>query len=298
MKPLVHTIRLVALLLLGGVCTSCITPLKPRETVPSELVESSFLAEVTRYIYRWYADESDMVNVLSQKNMTFWVRRYEFPLDAGDKSQWAEMVIPDFGVSLKLKKAHYSIPELKTMVTNATFKIVTVGRIEKAPHFSAGYTRVAIATDTIKRDLFRTRHTVDFPDENMTRHLRMAVRNELLKTLHEQKGDLSTITWPQAIHVAPVSPVSNDIWVYWETYRLLIRYSSDMDFSNPALWNNEEMAVKIYTIADQVVVSFGEVPGSNAYLTRDQVGRILYNCIILGKRVQLQPVEQFPDSAK
>ncbi len=46
----------------------------------------------------------------------------------------------------------------------------------------------------------------------------------------------------------------------------------------------------IYDIDEQVVVSLQEVPGSNAYLTRDQVGRALYNCMILGKRVILEPV--------
>jgi hypothetical protein len=37
------------------------------------------------------------------------------------------------------------------------------------------------------------------------------------------------------------------------------------------------------------VVSLDEVAGSNAYMTRDHVGRILFNCIVLGRRVILSP---------
>ena len=28
-----------------------------------------------------------------------------------------------------------------------------------------------------------------------------------------------------------------------------------------------------------------EMPGSNVYVTRDQIGRLLYNCVIFGKRI-------------
>ena len=42
-------------------------------------------------------------------------------------------------------------------------------------------------------------------------------------------------------------------------------------------------------IDEQTVVSLDEVAGSNAYLTRDQVGRALFNCIVLGKRMILNP---------
>ena len=46
---------------------------------------------------------------------------------------------------------------------------------------------------------------------------------------------------------------------------------------------HDELAVRIFDIDEQVVVSLDEVPGSNAYLTRDQVGRVLYNCMVYGK---------------
>jgi hypothetical protein len=55
------------------------------------------------------------------------------------------------------------------------------------------------------------------------------------------------------------------------------------------MWEHDELAVSFYDLDEQVVVSLDEVAGSNAYLTRDQVGRALFNCIVLGKRVALDP---------
>ena len=34
----------------------------------------------------------------------------------------------------------------------------------------------------------------------------------------------------------------------------------------------------------QKVVTMNEAPGSNEFLTRDQIGRALYNCLVLGCR--------------
>ncbi len=91
------------------------------------------------------------------------------------------------------------------------------------------------------------------------------------------------------MHFAPLSRIANEAWVFWENGRLLIRFASDIDLAHPAVWQHEELAVDLYDLDEQVVVSLEEVAGSNAYLTRDQAGRALYNCVILGRRVVLQP---------
>jgi len=39
----------------------------------------------------------------------------------------------------------------------------------------------------------------------------------------------------------------------------------------------------------QVVVSHEEAPGSNRFLTRYQVSRALFNCVILGQRITVPP---------
>ena len=73
---------------------------------------------------------------------------------------------------------------------------------------------------------------------------------------------------------------------------MLIRFASDIDLASPAVWEHEELAARLYDIDENVVVSLDEVAGSNAYLTRAQVGRALYNCIVLGRRVELQPLPE------
>jgi hypothetical protein len=71
---------------------------------------------------------------------------------------------------------------------------------------------------------------------------------------------------------------------------MLIRFASDIDLANPTVWEHEELAVRTYDIDRQVVVSLDEAAGSNAFLTRGQVGRVLYNCMVLGRRIELQPL--------
>ncbi len=72
----------------------------------------------------------------------------------------------------------------------------------------------------------------------------------------------------------------------------MLRFASDIDLSNPAMWEHDEMSVKLFDIDTQVVVSMNEVAGSNAYMTRDQIGRAMFNCIVLGQRVVLNPLQE------
>ncbi len=87
------------------------------------------------------------------------------------------------------------------------------------------------------------------------------------------------------VHVAPLSPVANELWVFIEERKLLVQFTSDNDLENPAMWEHQSLVVRSYDILNQTVVSLHDVPGSNAFLTRDQVGRALYNCVILGRRI-------------
>ncbi len=93
----------------------------------------------------------------------------------------------------------------------------------------------------------------------------------------------------QIAYVAPLSPVGNDVWVFWENRKLLICFSSDIDLTNPAVWDNEKLMVHVYDPYDQMVISLDEASGSNRFMTRNQLGRALYNCIILGQRVVVTP---------
>ncbi len=59
----------------------------------------------------------------------------------------------------------------------------------------------------------------------------------------------------------------------------------DSDIENPELWAAQQLRVRTIDAANNTVVSMEEMPGSNVYVTRDQIGRLLYNCVIFGKRI-------------
>lgn len=252
---------------------------------PAELLEPDFLCEVAQHLYRWYMDEIDIEKNAGTKYMTFLVRRLSPTLDPNDRSELAEINLPDFGIRVILKKADYEIPELNATVKTDRYKIIRVSR-DNAVACDDGVAVNIPYADMADR-LFRMRNQTVFPDHDLSLRLREALQHQLQKDNDANRGRDSA--GEQVVHLASLSSVANEAWVFWETGRLLIRFSSDIDLGNPAVWEHEDLSVTVYDVDEQVVVSLHEVAGSNAYLTRDQVGRALYNCVILGKRIAVTP---------
>ena len=248
---------------------------------PAELVQAAYLYEVTRHLYRWYLDEAEVERVVQEKQFVFWVRRLEAKLDAGDQSQLGEIVLPQLGLSVKVKKADYLIEELQTQVKSQTFKITQVMSVKPPAAAPANYTVVTVAMPEMLDYLFRTRSQRDYPDPALLERMRLALRKELIR---EGMAATNTAAVEQVVHFAPLSPMANEVWVYWETGRKLLYFASDIDLSNPAVWQHETMTVRCFDLDQQVVLSHEEAPGSNRFLTRHQVGRALFNCLVLGQR--------------
>ena len=271
--------------LLLALISATALPARAAEPAPdtTATIDKPYLYEVMRHLYRWYMDESDIEKVAGLKDVTFRVRPLHPKLDAGDRSELAEITLADFGISVEAKKADYTIEELDAVISNDTFKITRVSR-----DIANGEGREIKADYAEMRDyLFRTRKDAQFPEGDLLMRMRLAARKELKKQVESTGGPMPEGV--QVVHLAPLSPVANEAWAFWEAGRILIRFASDIDLANPAVWEHEDLAVRIYDIERQVVVSLDEVPGSNAFLTRDQVGRALFNCIILGKRIELDP---------
>jgi hypothetical protein len=93
----------------------------------------------------------------------------------------------------------------------------------------------------------------------------------------------------QVIHLAPLSPVANETWVFWESGHKLFYFASDIDLANPKVWEHQSLLARIFDLDEQVVVSHEEAAGSNRFLTRYQVSRALFNCIVLGQRITVPP---------
>jgi len=135
--------------------------------------------------------------------------------------------------------------------------------------------------------LFRTRNQQDFPDEGLIERLRQALRKQA--AAENIAADAST---EKAVHLASLSPVANELWVFWEDGRKLFYFASDIDLANPAVWQHEALVARIFDLDQQVIVSHEEAPGSNRFLTRYQVSRAMFNCIVLGKRITVPPAER------
>ena len=213
------------------------------------------------------------------QDFSFWVRRQDVALDEGDRSELATILLPRLGIEVKVKKADYAIAELGLEVKGQGFRIANVARVPAPAEPPPGTVVVPVDPAAMRDYLFRTRSQAEFPDVEMLKRLRVALREHLgLDPDRREAGE-------QVVHVAPLSPVANELWVFWENRKMLIRFASDLDLENPAMWAHQTLGIRTYDILNQTVVALGEAAGSNAYLTRDQVGRALYNCIVLGRRL-------------
>jgi hypothetical protein len=249
---------------------------------PPELLQTNYLYEVVRYLYRWHLDESEVERIVVQKQFVFWVRRLEPKLDPGDHSRLGEILLPQLNLSVKVKKADYAIEELGVVVKSPNFRITRILRGQVPARKPRDCAVVEMDMKEMRDYLFGTRFQHDYPDAELVERLRQAVRQEAAK-----EGILATNnpTGDQVVHLAPLSPVANDIWVFWEAGRKLFYFASDIDLANPAVWKHETLVARIFDLDHQVVVSHEEAPGSNRFLTRYQVSRALFNCILLGQRV-------------
>jgi hypothetical protein len=94
------------------------------------------------------------------------------------------------------------------------------------------------------------------------------------------------------IFIAPLSPVSNDLWVYWENARTAIRLSGDMAPDDQDIDEELPLHARAFDLDKQVVQTLQEVETSHSFITKDLAGRVLYQCIVLGEEIEL-PADAF-----
>lgn len=280
-------VQFVLILMAVSLVSSCGSAIQKGpgvSSVPPELLEQSYLYEVVRHLYRWYLDESEIEKMMDNKTLTFWVRRLESQLDPGDKSLMAEILLPQLNIGVKVKKADYTIKEMAVEVKSPGFKITQIVRDWIPPHRRLSCQAVDLDMKEMRDYLFRTRNQQDFPDAVMVERLRQALLKEVAKE------EISMANLPKGdriIHLAPLSPVANETWIFWEDGRKLFYFASDIDLANPAVWEHEILMARVFDLDTQVIVSPSEAPGSNRFLTRYQVSRAMFNCVILGRRISI-----------
>ncbi len=260
--------------------------------VPAEIVRKAYIYEVVRHLYRWYLDETDVENATAKPTLLVKIFALEMKLDPGDKSEYAEMIIPVFKVSIKLKKSDYRIDELGIDVKSKGFKVVNVSRVPNdydVPDFASA---VEIDINEMKDYLFRMRNSAEFPSEEIIERIRKSIRAQMTEEIMAKipaSVKATAKTEGQFVHLSPLSPVVNEVVIFWENGRMLYRCVSDGDIMDQTLWEGVPLSLRIYDIYNQMVVSLDETAGDNSFLTRAQIGRALYNCVVLGKRLGIAP---------
>ena len=270
-------------MLLGMQLTAgCVSHAPSASTQPTT-VEVEYIGEIIRYLYRWHMDETMLGYADRTETLDVWGRTLHPQLDADDHSKFYEVLIPDLLYRVQMKKADYLIPELGVRVTNQNYKVVSTERLEARPAISADAEKVTFQRKEIMDYLFRTRDENNFPSDALLDRMEAAVKVELPNVVS------NALNTAQTIYLAPISPVSNDLWIFWETQRMLIKFSSDADMKSETYWNNKKIGIRFYDLDKHVVVSLAEVAGSNAFVTRDWAARVLFNCVVNGKKIVLEP---------
>ncbi len=255
--------------------------------LPAEVLDKTYLYEIARHLYRWYLDEIDVENLMDNERFVFKLHMLNPKLDADDNSKYAEIFMPALKICVTVKKADYKIEELGIEVKGKSFKITNVSRYEKDSAVPADCTDVNIDMKEMKAYLFKTRMNSEFPTPELYERIRMAFRKEFNDEVRKKlPADAFQKDW--VTFVAPLSPVANEFWAFWDNGKLLVRCSSEIELANPAVWEHDSLAFKIYDLRNQVVISLAETAGDNSFMTRDQIGRALFNCVVIGERLMVK----------
>lgn len=253
----------------------------PAQSDPVPAVDDAFLALVMRHLYRWHLDETALLAIDEDEELVLLLRDATPALDENDRSRYLEILVPALSFSVLMKQADYAVPELAMHVTNAGYRVVHAHKLDARPEDEAGWTRRTLSKAWLLRHLFSIRNERSYPGDALMRRLRHA--------FHERYGSSIANGERQTIYVAPLSMVSNQLWVFWENAGKIIRFHSDSDIDSEAYWALEKIGVTLYDLKEDVVISLAEVPGSNAYVTRDWAARVLYNCVVFGRRITTEP---------
>jgi hypothetical protein len=251
----------------------------------SQLQEKQFVFAVLEYLYRWHFDQSYVLDADKQDVLEVWVRELHPPLDDGDRSEFAEMWIPAVNMRVELKRSDYTIPEMNLAIVDRSFKVKHVSRQLRPPASRSNYQVSRYAVSEVQDHLFDSRTN----RVRMSDNLRTAARKLVFDYLH--KIHPAPFTDDQIIYVAPASSVCNDLWAFWESDRKIMLFSADMDLSNPGFEQLSQLRLEVIDLDKDVVASTKEVPGSNAFVTKDWVGRMFFNCILYGERIVRTPEE-------
>jgi len=255
------------------------------EAASSPVLQKQFILEVMKHLYRWHFDQSFVLETGKADTLEVWARLLRPPLDTGDRSEFAELWIPAVNMRVELKRSDYKVPEMNLEIVDHSFKVKRVTRQLLPPASRSNYQVARHALSEVRDYLFATRTNRVAVSDNLLTAARKLITDYL------RKAHADPFTEEQILYVAPISPVCNDVWVLWESGRKIMLFSADTDLSNPGFAQLSQLRMQVIDLDKDVVASTNEVPGSNAFVTKDWVGRLFFNCILYGERQVRTPEE-------
>lgn len=265
------------------------TTIAPHPDHPAESRE--YLLELIHHLYLWYHDESFFPPGEVLEELEVYFRTTERPLDPGDNSQFGELYFPATQMLVELKRSDYHIAEIDHPVKDASFKIRRVERVAKVPAPREDYQITTIPRAEL-RDWF-SNHAHQAPP--MAENLSVRIRDTLLHHQFQEQWDEDVV---HIFYLAPLSNVSNDIWILHENTKQLLQFSADMDIDDPATWGELSLRLKFHQLDPGRILTPDRDRGGEGELSKDFVGRALFNCVVLGNRIEVLPesIQEFLDN--
>ncbi len=255
-------------------------------TEVTEINKSTYY-DVFRYLYRWYLTESDIKKCFKEKNIDVYINKVNKKLDDNDKSLFLEIYIPTIDTLVSMKKADYFIPEQNVEVKNKDYRISSIVKISNEHVDFLSYYKMTFKTDDLISFLTKTRLDSAFPEKKTLLKISEKIKKQISIIKKEKKKGLVDST-ENIVYIAPISVVKNELWIYWLDAKKLIHCTADMDMEHEHIWTNEKMYFDFYDVYNNTVLSLSESPNSNVLLSVQQVSRIIYNCVVLGKQIHIE----------
>ncbi len=240
------------------------------------------LFEVLYHAFLWHYDRSYLLTDQRKGDLEIWFRPVLRELDPGDNSKFAELWIPDIHMLIDLKRSDYRIEELGLAVKDDHFKVRRVVREDAPPAPIANYQLHAIPHARVREWITANLRTAGPLAPTLAKRLRETLMDFDL-------GRAPDLTVTHVFHLAPTSPASDDLWVFHENKKQLLLFSSDMDLSNEAYWESTPITLKVFRLDPEVILSPDGGAAGTATLSKDFVGRALFNCVVLGERIAVSP---------
>jgi hypothetical protein len=281
-------INLIFALGAGVLLTACRTTSptagKPVESLDFDnpMRSEQHLFEILYHTFLWHYDRSYLLTDQRKGDLEIYLRPVTRELDPGDRSAFAELWIPDIHMVIDLKRSDYRIEELGLRVKDDHFKIRRVVREDAPPAPLSAYQRHLIPHARVREWITANLRTAGTPAPTLAKRLREALLNFDL-------GHEPNLTVTHVFHLAPISPASDDLWVFHENSKQLLLFSSDMDLSNEAYWEAAPISLKVYSLAPEVILTPDGGGASSTTLSKDFVGRAMFNCVVLGERIAVSP---------